>query len=272
MRFRSTGTRRRTVAGFTLIELLVVIAIIAILAALLMPALSRARKSAQTAACLDDLNQLEMSCHLYSTDFNDYLVPNQVGGFVSAPSSTNAPNSVANPDSWCPGLAPYDATPTNVEIGLLFPYNKSPAIYHCPADVSTVVGYPNLLRTRSYCMDISLGCIDLTTNVYYKYTEIRAPQPSNLFVFIDTQEQDIFDGTFGIFGPDGPESFYADYWLDLPADRHDQGANLSFADGHVEHWQWKAPKIYNGPFWPAYSAADLEDLQRLEQCIKPDLE
>ncbi len=268
MRFRPTSTRRRAVAGFTLIELLVVIMTIAILAALLLPVLSRARKRAQTAACLDNLNQLEMSCHLYSTDFNDFLVPNQVGGFVSAPSSTNALTSASNPDSWCPGLAPYDTTPTNVEIGLLFPYNKSPAIYHCPSDQSTVVGDPNLLRTRSYCMDISLGCTNAASS-YYKYTEILQPPPSNLFVFIDDQEQDIFDATFGVFGPDSP---WADYWLDLPADRHDQGANLSFADGHVEHWEWKAPKIFFGTFWPAYSPADLEDLQRLQQCVKPDVD
>ena len=86
---------------------------------------------------------------------------------------------------------------------------------------------------------------------------------------IDTQEQDIWDSNFGIFSSD---SVYSGYWLDLPADRHQQGVNLTFADGHAEHWRWQAPKIFvtiwelpNGP-------ADRADLQRLQQCAKTGLD
>ena len=251
--------------AFTLLELLVVIAIIGILAALLLPALSKAKQRAYTIVCLNNLKQLELSCHLYSGDYNDFLVPNQVGGFVSGPQSTNALVSVTNITSWCPGFAPYDATPAPVESGLIFPYNKSAKIYHCPADNSTVAGYPGLLRTRSYCMDISLNCQDSVTT-YHKFTEITQPPPGNLFVLIDTQEDDIYDATFGIYAPGG---YWSDFWLDLAADRHSRGANLSFADGHVEYWHWKATKIFDGVFWPASSAGDLEDLHRLEQCVKP---
>jgi prepilin-type N-terminal cleavage/methylation domain-containing protein len=74
--------------GFTLIELLVVVAVIGILTALLLAALSKAKSRAQTLTCLNNLKQLELCCHLYSADFDDYLVPNQAAGFVPEPMST----------------------------------------------------------------------------------------------------------------------------------------------------------------------------------------
>ena len=263
------GPKHKHALAFTLIELLVVIAIIAILAALLLPVLSKAKQKAQTIICLDNLKQLELCCHLYATDFNDFWPPNQVGGFVSAPSGTNGPSTVTNTNSWCPGIAPEDASlAATVMLGNIYNYNKVPAIYHCPADLSTVDEQPNVPRTRSFCMDISLSCAD-AASTYYKFTGIIQPPPGNLFVFIDTQEDDIWDATFGIFPPDSP---YADYWLDLPADRHSRGANLSFADGHVEHWHWEAPKIFEGVWWPPSSPGDLDDLHRLQQCVKPGVE
>jgi len=193
--------------AFTLIELLVVIAIIAILAALLLPVFAKSKQTALSIACLSNLKQLEDCCHLYTADYDDFLPPNQAGGFVSEPSSTNSPSITNNVRSWCPGIAPLDTTTSNLVQGVLYPYNKSPAIYRCPADQSTVDGYPTLLRTRSYCMDISLNCPDAVTS-YQKFTEITQPSPSGLFVLIDTQEEDIWDGTFGIFSSD---SFWAGY-------------------------------------------------------------
>ena len=266
-----TGWRRRRspFRAFTLIELLVVIAIIAILSAILLPALSKAKDRARTVVCLNNLKQLELCCHLYVTDNSDYLPPNQVGGFVAAPSSTNGLSTVTNSRSWCPGIAPQDVSTANsIELGNIFSYNRSAAIYRCPTDQSTVNGHPELLRTRSYCMDISLSCED-ARSTYHKFTEITQPAPGDLFVLIDTQEDDIWDATFGIFARD---SYWTDYWLDLASDRHNRGANLSFADGHVEHWRWQAPKVFEGVWWPAASQADLEDLHRLQDHVKPGVE
>lgn len=253
----------RMPGGFTLIELLVVIAIIAILAALLLPALSQGKVRAQSIACVNNLNELEHCAQLYATDFRDTLPPNQAGGYVAAPTSTNSPSDVSNPFSWCPGIAPKDPGVSDVQIGLFYPYNQQPLIYHCPADNSTVDGYPGMLRNRSYCMSIGINCPGVP-NTYQKVSDVKDLSPSDCFVLIDTQEQDIWDCTFGIFSSD---SFWADDWLDLAADRHGIGASISFVDGHVEHWKWRARKIFPGyPWFPAYSDDDLADLHRLQAC------
>ena len=153
--------------------------------------------------------------------------------------------------TWCPGNARADTDTSNIQKGYLFAYNRSAAIYHCPADHSQVERPPNIVlpiqRTRSYNMNQSvngLGGPDKGTwwiPSYQKYTEIRKPSPGQLFIFIDVHEQDILDALFGI-PPTG--SSWDGMWFDLPANRHGQGSCLSFADGHAEHWRWKAPKIF----------------------------
>ena len=262
---RDWNVRRRDRA-FTLIELLVVIAIIAILASLLLPALSKAKSEAQSIACLNNLRQLQLCWHLYAHDNNDTLPPNNYVYDVN----TGGPLLLSL--SWCPGNTRMDTTTSNVEHGLLFPYNRSAAIYHCPADKSTVettAGVKRaLLRTRSYSMSESVNGVPTLYGLpsFAKLTEINGPEPSELFVFLDVHEDGIADSLFGIpwLG-----SQYPDEWWDLPANRHNQGCSLAFADGHVEHWKWTVPKIFTDVPQPVVGDGEMKDYRRVQAHVRP---
>ena len=262
--------------AFTLIELLVVIAIIGILAALLLPALSQAKQRAYTIACLGNLKQLELCLHLYVTDNNDYFVPNN--SLATFTMTTNGPVWVALPgSSWLPDVdAAEEMDPSNIISGLLYQYNKSLPIYHCPADRSTLQtpgGQPlSQLRWRSYNLSQSINGYPQGDPEYYgiipawtKYTEVRHPALSDLFVFIDESSATIQDAEFG--NPPVNSPYFAQEWWDLPSDRHGQGANLSFADGHVDHWKWKVTKTSDslGGF---VTSAEMPDYQRIQNAMK----
>src|SRR6266436_3554158 len=136
-------------SAFTLIELLVVIAIIAILASMLLPALAKAKHKAQGVACMSNLRQLQLCWNLYLDDNNGRLVPSRI--------DTYARGLWSGPGAWAVGDAMYDTSTLNLQQGLLFPYNRSVGIYRCPGNKDTVVGYPAILRARTYALDFLLN-------------------------------------------------------------------------------------------------------------------
>jgi prepilin-type N-terminal cleavage/methylation domain-containing protein/prepilin-type processing-associated H-X9-DG protein len=247
--------------GFSLIELLVVIAIIAILAALLLPVLSRAKGAAKTTACSNNLRQLGVCWHLYTNDNADSLVPNDNVSGNSGP-------------SWCQGSSLLDANTTNIENGLLFPYNRSVAIYHCPADVSTIsttTGHKlTQLRNRSYNLSQSVNgepTLWMTTHIpsFPRLSQVTAPDPATCFVFIDENEDTMVDSHFGM-----PTLLYdgSTNWWDMPSDRHARGANLSFADGHVQHWRWITSKVAMQSINTQPSPQEIPDWERVKSAMK----
>src|SRR5258708_7041953 len=258
--------------GFTLIELLVVIAIIAILAAMLLPSLSKAKEKAWTVSCLNNLNELETCWHLYAVDNLDVLPPND--SIMSA--STNS-TALASGISWCPDHARTDTTTADLEQGVIFEYNRSVAIYHFPADRSRVEAADGTLlpqlRNRSYNMSQSVngypefpdpfGIVALLP-AWKKFSQIQRPVPSELFVFIDENPDTLLDAQFG--NPVGLP-FWPAIWFDLPADRHNQGGCLSFADGHAERWKWKVPKVFQS-FTAAPSPEEMPDYLRIQNAMK----
>jgi prepilin-type N-terminal cleavage/methylation domain-containing protein/prepilin-type processing-associated H-X9-DG protein len=262
---------RSALRGFTLLELTAVVAITAVLVSLLCAALNQTKTKALRISCLDNLKQLQLAWDMY-TDDNDGSLPLNRTAQATTGKANRIPVSGTSEDSWVAGNARRDAHSLNIQRGTLFRYVRSVEPYHCPMDDSTVDGHPDVTRMRSYSMNAYLGG-DEALNPALKYSELH--RPGNTFVFIEEHENSRWESSFIVVPTVLPGNFKAastpeTSWLSIPADRHEQGCNLSFADGHIEYWKWYSPKLPKDSKLSSSAAnrtRDVRDLMRLQTVV-----
>ena len=228
--------------AFTLIELLVVIAVIAILMAILMPALSRAREQGKRAVCLNNLKQLTFAWIMYAGDNDGKICAANVGhsdfGWVGSMENTD----------------PIDDQIAAIKSGMLYPYCKDLQLYKCPTGIRG--------ESRTYSIVSSMNT-NIGSNekgkVFKNRNQVR--RPGDRFVFVD--EGKISNHAYNIH-------YDIPSWKDRPPLRHGNGTSCSYVDGHIEYWKWADARTiaYSDPDKPAPALQKgNSDLLRVQKAI-----